>query len=150
LQKVFETSTNPDLQETALRLLAEFENPALVQRSLDYAVSKEVRNQDAVLQFVISMGIEENRGQTWKYIEDNWDKVQAQLTTEMGGYLVGAMGNFCSAEAHSGVEKFFSMHKVAASDKALKHALENIDGCTEMRALQEPNLKQWLAAQSKP
>jgi aminopeptidase N/puromycin-sensitive aminopeptidase len=149
LQKVFETSTNPDLQEGALRLLAEFEDPALIQRSLDYAVSSKVRNQDAVLQFVISLGVEENRDQTWKYIEDNWDKVQAQFTTEMGGYLVGATGNFCSAEAHADVEKFFSTHKVAASDKALKHALENIDGCAEMRALQEPNLKQWLAAQPK-
>jgi aminopeptidase N/puromycin-sensitive aminopeptidase len=47
------------------------------------------------------------------------------------------------------VETFFSTHKVAASDKALKHALESIDGCVELRKLQEPNLKQWLAAQPK-
>jgi aminopeptidase N/puromycin-sensitive aminopeptidase len=47
------------------------------------------------------------------------------------------------------VEAFFSTHKVAASDMALKHALEHIDGCIELRALQEPKLKQWLAAQPK-
>jgi hypothetical protein len=29
---------------------------------------------------------------------------------------------------------------------ALKHAIENIDGCVELRRLQEPNLKTWLAA----
>jgi len=33
---------------------------------------------------------------------------------------------------------------------ALRHALERIDGCIEFRKLQEPNLKQWLAAQPKP
>jgi aminopeptidase N/puromycin-sensitive aminopeptidase len=48
------------------------------------------------------------------------------------------------------VEEFFSTHKVAASDKVLKHAVERIDGCSEMRALQGPNLKQWLAIQRKP
>jgi aminopeptidase N/puromycin-sensitive aminopeptidase len=47
------------------------------------------------------------------------------------------------------VEEFFSTHKVAASDKALKHAVERIDGCSEMRTLQEPNLKQWLSIQPK-
>src|ERR1039458_10319537 len=67
LQKVYETSTNPDLQESALRLLAEFEDPALVQRSLDYAVSSKVRNQDAAIQFSISLQIAANRNQAWDY-----------------------------------------------------------------------------------
>ena len=149
LQQIYETSTNPEFQENSLRLLAEFDNPALLQRSLDYAVSGKVRNQDAVIQFVIALSIDENREQTWKYIQNNWDKVQAQFTTEMGAYLVGSTGSFCSANASAGVETFFSTHKVAASDKALKHALESIDGCVELRKLQEPNLKQWLAAQPK-
>jgi aminopeptidase N/puromycin-sensitive aminopeptidase len=149
LQQIYETSTNPEYQENSLRLLAEFENPALLQRALDYAVSGKVRNQDAVIQFVIALSIDENREQTWKYIQSNWDKVQAQFTTEMGAYLVGSTGSFCSADARASVETFFSTHKVAASDKALKHALESIDGCVELRKLQEPNLKQWLAAQPK-
>ena len=150
LQQISQTSANPDFQEGALRLLATFEDPALVQRSLDYAVSGKVRNQDAVIQFAIALQIDENREQAWKYIQNNWDKVQAQFTTEMGAILVGSTGSFCSVEAHNEVKSFFSTHKVAASDMALRHALESIDGCVELRILQEPNLKQWLAAQPKP
>ena len=149
LQKIYETSTNPELQIGALRLLAQFQDPALLQRSLDYAVSGKVRNQDAVIQFAIALGNDANRDQAWKYIQDNWDKVKAQFTTERGAQLVGSTGNFCSADARTNVEAFFSTHKVAASDMALKHALEHIDGCMELRALQEPKLKQWLAAQPK-
>jgi aminopeptidase N/puromycin-sensitive aminopeptidase len=55
-----------------------------------------------------------------------------------------------AVDAFDGVKNFFSTHKVAASDLALKHAIERIDGCIELRALQEPNLKLWLAAQPKP
>jgi aminopeptidase N/puromycin-sensitive aminopeptidase len=150
LQQVYETSTNPELQQSALRLLAEFHDPALLQRALDYVASGKVRNQDAVNQFSIALQIDENRDQAWAYIQNNWEKVQAQFTTAMGARLVAATGNFCTSQDRASVESFFSTHKVAASDIALKHAIENIDGCIEMRTLQEPHLKQWLAAQPKP
>ena len=148
LQKVYETSTNPEFQEGALRLLAQFADPALAQRSLDYALSGKVRNQDSIIQFAIALQIEETRDQAWKYIQDNWEKVQTQLTPEMGGYLVHSTGNFCSAEARSSVQTFFAAHKVPSADQAFKHAIESIDGCIELRKLQEPKLKQWLAAQA--
>jgi aminopeptidase N/puromycin-sensitive aminopeptidase len=150
LQRVYETSANPELQEDALRLLAQFENPALIQRSLDYAVSGKVRNQDVAIQFTTAMGSSASREQTWKYIQNHWEKVQAQLTTEMGGKLVKSTSHFCSAEARDDVEKFFEGHQVAASDKSLVYATERIDGCIELHRLQGPNLKQWLAAQPKP
>jgi aminopeptidase N/puromycin-sensitive aminopeptidase len=73
--------------------------------------------------------------------------VQADLTTDLGAYLVRDTGNFCSDEARDDVKKFFASHPVPASDIALKHALENIDSCVELRRLQEPNLKRWLSAQ---
>jgi aminopeptidase N/puromycin-sensitive aminopeptidase len=150
LQNVYETSKNPELQEGALRLLTEFQDPILVQRSFDYAVSDKVRNQDAVIQFAISLQIEENRDQAWKYIQNNWKKVQAQFTTEMGARLVSSTGSFCTADARDDVKNFFSTHKVPASEMSLKHAIEHIDGCIELRALQEPNLEQWLSTQPKP
>jgi aminopeptidase N/puromycin-sensitive aminopeptidase len=150
LQQIYETSATPEIQESALRLLTQFENPALIQRSLDYAVSGKVRNQDAAIQFTTAMGSGASREQTWKYIQNHWEKVEAQLTTEMGAKLVKSTSNFCSAQARDGVEKFFETHQVAASDRALAYATERIDGCIELRRLQGPNLKQWLAAQPKP
>ena len=149
LQKVAETSTNPELQDGSLRLLAQFEDPSLVTRALDYAVSGKVRNQDAAIQLIISMQGDETRDLTWKYIQANWDKVNAQLTTAMGGYLVNSTGAFCSTDAREDVKQFFSTHKVASSDMSLKHAIERIDGCIELRTLQEPKLKEWIAGQGK-
>jgi aminopeptidase N/puromycin-sensitive aminopeptidase len=64
--------------------------------------------------------------------------------------LVGSTGAFCSAGTRDDVKAFFGEHKVPSADRALKHAIESIDGCIELRTLQEPNLKQWIAAQPKP
>jgi aminopeptidase N/puromycin-sensitive aminopeptidase len=150
LQKVYETTTNPEFQEGALRLLAQFQDPALIQRSLDYAASGKVRNQDAAIQFAIALHTVESRDLAWKYIQDHWDKVHSQLTTNSGADLVGSTSGFCTAAGRDEVKSFFAVHKVASSDQALKHAVERIDGCIELRELQEPNLKQWLATQPKP
>jgi len=62
---------------------------------------------------------------------------------------VDGMGNFCSAEAREDVKSFFASHPVPAADAALRHALEHIDGCVELRRSQEPNLKKWLAEQAE-
>jgi aminopeptidase N/puromycin-sensitive aminopeptidase len=149
LQKIAETSSNPEFQEGALRLLAQFEDPALVQRSLDYATSSKVRNQDALIQFAIALQIDANRDAAWKYVKSHWDTVKTLLTPELGSALVGSTGSFCSVEARDDVKAFFTEHKVPSADRALKHSIESIDGCIELRALQEPNLKQWIAAQPK-
>ena len=145
LQKIYETSTNPELQEGALRLLVQFEDPALLDRALNYAVSSKVRNQDAAIQFVIALSISKNQQQAWKFIRENWDKVQAQLTTAMGGNLVSSTGSFCTTEAREQVKSFFAEHKVPSSSKSLQSAIERIDGCIELRSLQEPKLQQWIA-----
>ncbi len=148
MEDVYKTSKDPDLQETALRLLVVFDKPALLERALEYSVSSNVRNQDAAIQFAIGLEIPENRDATWNFIKTHWDQVQAELTTDLGSDLVSSTGSFCSAEARDDVKSFFTAHPVPASDVALKHALEHIDGCIELRRLQEPNLKTWLASQS--
>jgi aminopeptidase N len=150
LQKIYESSTNPEFQAGAVQTMTRFEDPALVERALDYAVSGKVRNQDVgrVLALILENG--QNRVQAWKYIETHWDKVQAQLTTSVGSRLVRATGSFCTVQDRDAVKSFFSTHSVAASDRAFKHAIESIDSCIELRSQQEPKLQQWLAAQPKP
>jgi aminopeptidase N len=149
LQHVYETSTNPEIQEGALRLLAQFEDPALVQRSLDYAATSKVRNQDALIQYAIGLQIDATRQQTWNYIKSHWDVLHTLLTPELGGILVGSTGAFCSADTRDDVQSFFATHKVPSADRALKHSIESINGCIELRKLQEPNLDRWIASQPK-
>jgi aminopeptidase N/puromycin-sensitive aminopeptidase len=147
LQKIAETSTNPEIQIGALRLLAMFENPQLAQRALEYAVSDKVRNQDAAIQLAISLDTEKNRDLAWKFIQTHWDDVKKEFTPEMGSVLVGATSSFCSVSARDDVSQFFASHKVPDADQELKHAIERINGCIELRSLQEPQLKTWLASQ---
>jgi aminopeptidase N len=147
LQNVYETSTNPELQESALGMLAMFQNPDLEKRALDYALTDKVRKQDAAFQFAIALQSSETRDLAWQYVKDHWDAVHALLTPELGSSLVGSTSGFCSAETREDVQQFFAAHKVASADQAMKHAVERINGCIEFRDLQQANLNKWLGSQ---
>jgi aminopeptidase N/puromycin-sensitive aminopeptidase len=147
LQHLYESSSNPEYQQGALRLLVQFKDPALVERALDYAASSKVRSQDALIQFAIALGDYDTRDQAWKYVQSHWDRIQTLLTPELGSNLVGSASEFCTEAGRDDVKSFFTEHKVAAADRALKQTVERIDGCIELRSLQEPKLKVWLAKQ---
>jgi aminopeptidase N len=148
LQNIFETSTDPILQMQALHLLAQFEDPQLIHRSLAYATSGKVRNQDVAIQLSVSLGMSASRDMAWNYIKSHWETVNSLLTTEMGAYLVSATGGFCTVEMRDDVQNFFTEHRVPATERTLQHAVERINGCVEFRHMQEPNLQKWLAKQA--
>ena len=92
LQKVYETSDNPDMQEGALYRLAMFKNPALAKRSLDYTLSGKVRNQDSPAMLSIPFRSRDTRDLAWQYVQQNWDKVKAQMTPLSASGFVGGRG----------------------------------------------------------
>ena len=149
LQKIFETSSNPELQEAALHLLPDFRDPALERRAFDYAVSGKVRNQDSPIFLLALQRSVHTRDLAWQLIQQNWDKVNAQMTTMMGTYLMRGSEGFCSAEKRDEVVSFYSTHKVHAAERALLRARDQINDCIELRAAQEPKLKEWIASQSQ-
>jgi aminopeptidase N len=141
-------TSNPDDQSDALITLARFRDPALVTRTLDYTVSGEVRNQDSWILMSLLLSQRETRDQAWQYIEQNWDKVHAQFTTNSGGRVVAATGSFCSVEKRDEVASFFSTHKVDASERTLSKSIDSINACVQLRADQEPKLRRWLDLQT--
>jgi aminopeptidase N/puromycin-sensitive aminopeptidase len=147
LQKISEEAVNPQQRATALRALTLFTNPALEKRALEYAVSGKVRNQDAASFLAAELRNRDTQDLAWQYIQDNWTKVAAQLTTFGGAYLVGGAGGFCSADRVEQVTSFYSTHKVAASERSLARAKNQIGDCIDLRAAQEANLKAWLNKQ---
>ncbi len=146
LQRISETTTDPQLRTNALLALARFRNPALATRALDYAVSPRVKNQDALRLVQIEMSDRRTRDLAWQYVQQNWPQVQTQITTFTGGSLVSSTGNFCSEEQSREMTQFFAQHPVDASGHALNRALDSIADCVDLRAAQGQNLQSWLAA----
>ena len=144
LLAVSKNSGDPGEESDALRTLARFRDPALVQRTLDYTVSGEVRNQDSGAVLGTLLRHRETRDQAWDSIRANWQKVHAQLTVSSGTDLVAATGNFCSVRQRDEVIDFFGTHKVEASERTLAKAVDSMNDCIQLHSIQQPDLHKWL------
>jgi len=144
LLKVSQTASDPNVQSQALLWLAEFKDPALVERTLEYVASGKVRNQDSWYLLVAEMDSRDSRDQAWTYMTKHWDKIAAQLTESSAADVVESAGGFCTEEKRTEVMDFFVEHKVNAADRAMKSAVDNITGCILLRNTQEPSLHDWL------
>jgi aminopeptidase N/puromycin-sensitive aminopeptidase len=149
LLAVSRNSGDPGEKTDALRTLGRFRDPALVKRTLDYLVSGEVRNQDTWIVLVALLRNRETRDQTWDYMQNNWEKVHAQLTVSSGAEVVRATGNFCTVRRRDEVIDFFATHKIEATERTLAKAVDSINDCIQLRSSQEPDLRAWLKAQPK-
>ena len=143
---VSQKAEDPGLQSEALETLADFKDGGLARRTLEYAVSGQVRNQDSWVLIAIELSRAQTRELAWAWVKAHWDQVKAQLTTASGGNLVSALGTFCTVERRDDVSAFFATHPVEASERSLAKAVDSINDCVRLRATQEPNLKDWLAS----
>jgi aminopeptidase N len=125
--------------------LTRFQDPALIQRTLAYSISDEVRTQDAGRMLGAMYTNPAARAAAWKFVKTNWDQVQSKLGFSLGGIrMIAGTGNFCDAAAREDVEKFVAEHHIPARSRSVRSALERINSCMELRAAQEERLATWL------
>ncbi|MGB9244839.1 MAG: M1 family metallopeptidase [Candidatus Acidiferrales bacterium] len=124
-----------------------FSDPALLTRTMKFAVSPMMRAQDAPQVFEAILSNPAGREVAWKFIRDNWQDVSAKLSNYSDTTVVEAAGVFCDVGKRDEVEAFFASHKVPATDRTLKLTVEEINGCIDLREHQEHNLQTWLQQQ---
>jgi len=146
LMGVVTNTKDPDFREAALRALTWFQLPPLVERTLKFAVSDNVRSQDSWLLFAWMLDRRETQEQAWKFVREHWDEIERKATPGSGAHIVEAAGAFCSVEKQDEVASFFAAHHVDSAERTLAKSLERIGDCAQLRAAQEPDLRRWLAA----
>ena len=145
LLKLSQTEMDPVLEHQLLESLGDFADPALITRTLEYATSGAVRNQDSgglIGQMLEQPG---TREATWTWMQAHWDRVQVQLTPFSGQRIVGSASAFCSTARHADVSAFFTGHPVPAAERTLAKVLDSIDDCAALQAREQPHLARWLA-----
>ena len=146
LQKVGRNATDPDVKEAVLHALTRFQSPLLVIRTLEYAVSDEVRSQDSWMLIALLLERRETQDLAWEFVEQHWDAIARKSTLNSGARIVEAAGAFCTVERRDEVTDFFAEHRVESSQRTLKKSVDRMNDCIHLRAAQEPELRRWLDA----
>ena len=148
LQRVSREAADPDLKEAALHVLTRFEAPALVERTLKYAISDEVRSQDSWELVALLLARRETQDQAWTFVQQHWAEIEQKATINTGTRLIEAAGSFCTVEKRDEVKGFFQAHGAGAPDRALEKSVDRINSCIQLRRAQEPALRIWLDRQA--
>jgi aminopeptidase N len=135
---------SPELYYTYLFTLPRFSDPKLLQRTLEFAISPDVRSQDALQVITSVMRNPAGRDLAWDFVRSHWDAVAKAGGPFASAAVVGATSVFCDTGMRDQVTEFFSAHKVAAAERTYKQSVERINNCVDFKSQQQPQLASWL------
>ncbi len=148
MAKVTSAAGVPENYYLYLGTLSQFSDAKLLKRTLDYAISGQVRSQD--VKGVIGRVMQNPDGQAvaWEFVRSHWTDIARAGGPFRSGDIIGAAGSFCDAEQETQVREFFSTHPTQTSDRLLKQTLERIDYCVDLKSREEDALSAWLGEHS--
>jgi aminopeptidase N/puromycin-sensitive aminopeptidase len=124
--------------------LPQFGDQKLLQRTLDYSVSPDVRSQDALQLITGVLQNPDGEKLAWDFIQSHWDAIQKTGGPFASAQVVNATSSFCNATMRDQVADFFAAHKIEAAERTYKQSIERINNCVDLRSQQEPQLAAWL------
>jgi aminopeptidase N len=124
--------------------LPQFTDPKLLQRTLDFAISPDVRSQDALQLVTGVLRNQDGEKLAWDFIRQHWSEIEKAGGPFASARVVGATSGFCDAGMRDQVTEFYSAHKIAAAERTYRQAIERINNCIDLKSQQEPQLASWL------
>ena len=139
---------NPEKFYRFFNALTSFTDPALVARTLAFAVSQEVRSQDAASLIGGLLSQPGSCTQAWAFTRKRWDALTEKLGDTFGGIqsIVRSLGSFCSTGEAAEVVQFFDANATPAAEQTLARVIERIESCAAVQARQRPAVRAWLDA----
>jgi aminopeptidase N len=128
--------------------LSWFRDPALVTRTLEFAVSPDVRSQDAATLIGGLLSRPSSRDAAWAFVRARWTTLTARLEEFQSlPTIVGSLGTFCSTARAREVRQFFVDHPLPSSERTIRQAVERIENCAALAERQTAPLTAWLGRQ---
>ena len=150
LAQIEKQAAQPEEYYRFFSALPWFSDPALVQRTLAFAVLPAVRTQDTGTLIAGLLARPVSRDAAWTFVRAEWPTLTRKLGTFQGiPTIIGALGNFCSTEAALQVKQFFTKNSMPSAERTLQQAIERIENCAALVARQSPALTAWLMSAAR-
>jgi puromycin-sensitive aminopeptidase len=101
-------ATDPEEEQRFLLALAAFEVPELIQRTLDLAISKDVRAQDRTFLLAGLLGRRASRAVAWTFVRDHWNALAKLMDPMLLQNLIRAMGQLAYEPVATQVREFLA------------------------------------------
>ena len=138
--------SSPEEYYTLFNALPYFRQPPLMKRTLEYAVSPDVRTQDTATLIAGLLAKPWGREPAWTFVTSEWKRLTDLLGTFQGvPIVVSATANFCSTAKADEVRTFFAKNPIPSAERGIKQAVERIESCAALESRQSAPLAKWLS-----
>ncbi|MCZ6782108.1 MAG: M1 family metallopeptidase [Proteobacteria bacterium] len=138
-------ASTPQEHRRFLLALGDFEDPALVDRTLALSLTDDVATQDVVFVLVRLLANREARERTWEFIKRRWPRLRPRLAPLLATRLIDATPGLGTRAHRQDVARFFRENPIPSGSRALRQALERFDWYAEYRRRAGPELAAYLS-----
>jgi aminopeptidase N len=138
------SAKTPEIYFRDLFSLGRFRDPKLIERTLQFTISPDMRSQDAPYFLSSMLRRPAAEKPTWTFIQQHWGEIQKLGGPYAAAAVVQGTGSFCDAGMRDEVQSFFTAHPAPGAERSLKQSIERTNYCIEMKTQQEGPLASWL------
>ncbi|MCU1358847.1 MAG: putative Peptidase rane alanine aminopeptidase [Ilumatobacteraceae bacterium] len=139
LQK-FRAAATPQEQLRYLYALAEFPSAELIQRTLDLAMSGEVKTQNAPFLLARCIANRDQGPMAWEFVRRHWTEANDKFPTNTIVRMIDPVKMLNGGTVVADVQSFFSEHPIPHGAKTLDQVLERQRVNAALREREEPRL----------
>ena len=135
----FRDAATPQDEIRFLYALAAPERPDLLRRTLDLALSSEVRSQDAPYLIGSILGSRTGAALAWPFIGEHWDTIRARFPDNSIPRMLDAISAVVDPALAHGIHAFLVEHPVP-QEKLVAQSLEKLDNSVAFATRVAPDL----------
>ncbi len=141
----FRSAPTPQLKYRYLYALAEFPTEDQLRRTIDLALSSDVKTQDAP--FLLNRCVAHRRhgAMAWEQVRRQWPQLLERFPDNTIIRMVGSITTLTTPELVADVQSFFSEHPIPQAAKTLEQLLERQRVNADLRAREAEALAEALA-----
>lgn len=128
LKRLYIAEELPEEKNRLGRALCSFESEKLIEKALEFSLSKHVKTQDSWRFMVLTGMHSRGHGRLWKFLQTHWADILKIYGS--GGHLlvrtVQSLSHLSDLELHGQIKKFFATHPKPGADRTLEQVLEHI------------------------
>ena len=143
--KRFRNAETPQLKLRYMFALAEFPRAAQIRRTIDLALSGEVKTQDAPFLLNRCIANRQNGTMAWEIVRRQWQELLDRFPDNTIVRMVSSVTTLTTPELVADVQGFFSEHPIPQAAKTLEQLLERQKVNAGLRAREAEALAAALA-----
>lgn len=144
LEKAWRTSLTPESKNRNLSALAVFRKPDCIEKSLALIFDDEVKAQDVPRLLGHLISAKESQDKAFKYLGDNWAKIEAKAGERKMPDIVEACRNFSKPGQLQTLRSFIEAHPMPSGRRSAAKTIEFAAIGTNFRANQGKALSRFL------